>query len=178
MIAWDKQRQDKLNVILQKYSTNREQERLPVPVYSRILRSKKYFGCSDFFYDFCQNSTIHGIKFMGDRKRHLAERLWWLIAFLVSVFWCARLMLNVWERWDRSPVIVTFAERPTPIWQIPFPAVTICLQTKTQSNLFNFTDISALISQIDGGFAENNFTKEEWVTYFNPKRTCFTDPCS
>lgn len=40
-----------------------------------------------------------------------------------------------------SPVIVTFATTQTPIWNIPFPAITICPEVKSQKNLFNYTDI-------------------------------------
>lgn len=44
-------------------------------------------------------------------------------------------------KWVQSPVIVSFAEKSTPIWEIPFPAVTICPETKTYANKLNFTDV-------------------------------------
>lgn len=39
-----------------------------------------------------------------------------------------------------SPVIVSFAETATPIWDVPFPAITICPETKTRKDIFNFGD--------------------------------------
>jgi len=48
--------------------------------------------------------------------------------------------MNIWNKWDQSPVIVSFAEKSTPVWQIPFPAVTICPETKAKQTIFNFTN--------------------------------------
>ena len=33
-------------------------------------------------------------------------------------------------KWKESPIILSFAEKSTPVWEIPFPAVTICPVTK------------------------------------------------
>lgn len=74
------------------------------------------------FSDYANNSSIHGVRYMGERRRPLVERVWWVIAFLLSIYGCSRLIYNVWNKWDQSPVIVSFAEKSTPVWQIPFPA--------------------------------------------------------
>lgn len=58
-----------------------------------------------------------------------------------SLFFCGQLIWNVYVKWDTSPVIVSFAEKSTPVWQIPFPAVTICPETKAKQTVFNFTDV-------------------------------------
>lgn len=47
--------------------------------------------------------------------------------------------MKIWEKWQTSPVIVSFAEKSTPVWQIPFPAVTICPETKAMTQYVNFT---------------------------------------
>lgn len=44
-----------------------------------------------------------------------------------------------YEKWDESPVIVTFSEKMTRIHNIPFPAVTICPEIKSKKEIFNFT---------------------------------------
>ena len=38
-----------------------------------------------------------------------------------------------------SPVIVSFAEKSTPVWEIPFPAITICPETKVLKKYADFT---------------------------------------
>lgn len=111
--------------------------------------------------DYCSNSTIHGMNYMGERKRPWAERLWWLIAFLVSVVVCSRLIHNLYTKWDQSPVIVSFAEKTTPVWQIPFPAVTVCAETKAQTELFNYTATFHLINEILYANSSYQLTEEE-----------------
>ena len=36
-------------------------------------------------------------------------------------------------------MIVSFAEKSTPVWKIPFPAITICPETKAKTSFANFT---------------------------------------
>lgn len=48
--------------------------------------------------------------------------------------------MNVYHKWKNSPVIVTFATSQTPIWEIPFPSVTICPEIKSQKDIYNFTE--------------------------------------
>lgn len=91
------------------------------------------------FGDFSNNSTVHGVKYLGEGKRHWAERIFWIIAFLVSVVGCSIMIHKIYEKWQDSPVIVSFAEKSTPVWQIPFPAVTICPETKAMMKYVNFT---------------------------------------
>lgn len=48
---------------------------------------------------------------------------------------------EVYSKWQMSPVIVSFAEKYTRVSEIPFPAVTICPETKARSSLLNFTHL-------------------------------------
>lgn len=169
MIAWERDKRENLRRIIKKHSLNTVNPQPPTlplhhiggPPNTTTHTSSKEYGCSELIDEFCFNSTIHGIKYMGDRKRHWVERVWWLLAFILSIAGCSRLIVHIWQRWDRSPVIVSFAEKPTPIWQIPFPAITICPETKTQADLFNYTEMFHLINAIDNGRLPNNLTQEE-----------------
>ncbi|XP_055599041.1 pickpocket protein 28-like [Uranotaenia lowii] len=69
------------------------------------------------------------------------NRIWWIVTFLISVYGCSRLIQNIYRKWDQTPVIVSFNEKSTPVWQIPFPAVTICPETKAKSKYLNFTSM-------------------------------------
>ncbi len=40
----------------------------------------------------------------------------------MSVFVVARLIV----KWQNEPILVSLDTSPTPIWEVPFPAVTIC----------------------------------------------------
>lgn len=46
-------------------------------------------------------------------------------------------------KWHQTPVIVGLNEKPTPVWKIPFPAVTICPHNidTTKFNIYDVIDI-------------------------------------
>lgn len=94
----------------------------------------------DLFTEFSGNSTVHGIKYLGERQRHWSERVFWIIVFFISVVGCSFMIWKIYDKWQTSPVIVSFAEKPTPIFHIPFPAVTVCSQTKVRSEYFDFSE--------------------------------------
>lgn len=56
-------------------------------------------------------------------------------------------------------MIVSFAEKSTPVWAIPFPAVTICPETKTYMDKLNFTDAYNVMK--DAGVPPYNMTDDE-----------------
>lgn len=91
--------------------------------------------------DYAMDSTVHCVRYVFEKRRHWSERLLWVCAFVLSVYGCGRLIRNVYVRWDQSPVIVTFAERTTPVWEIPFPAVTICPETRAIMAMLNYTRV-------------------------------------
>lgn len=96
-------------------------------------------AASTLLKEFSENSTFHGVKYLGERRRHWIERAFWIIAFSVSVLGCSMMIGRIYVKWQHSPVIVSFAEKPTPMWKIPFPAVTICPETKVLSKFLNLT---------------------------------------
>ncbi|KAJ8712308.1 hypothetical protein PYW07_005150 [Mythimna separata] len=94
----------------------------------------------DYLIDYTANSNLHGLKYIGEKERTCVEKVFWLFMFTCCVVLCAGLIRKVWIKWNESPVIVSFAEMPTPVWQIPYPAVTVCFETKAMQRKFNFTD--------------------------------------
>ncbi|XP_077285587.1 pickpocket protein 28-like isoform X2 [Arctopsyche grandis] len=79
------------------------------------------------------------VKKVTEGPKH--DRIWWSVMFGLSVAACSHLILQVWVKWNQSPVIVSFAETSTPVWQVPFPAITICSETKARQSIYNFTEI-------------------------------------
>ncbi|KAB0792959.1 hypothetical protein PPYR_12579 [Photinus pyralis] len=105
---------------------------------------------SYYFTEYCDNSTIHGLKFIGERKRSFIEKVWWIVSVTFALYLCATMIKQTYKKWINSPVIVSFATSETPIWEIPFPAITICPLGKTDLTKFNFKEISP-----------GNYTEEE-----------------
>lgn len=95
----------------------------------------------ELFSDYSETSTIHGIRYLGEKKRHWSERLWWMFAFSLSVVACAGFIYQAWFKWNNAPAIVTFAEESTPVYKIPFPAITVCTDTKSKQLTLNYTNV-------------------------------------
>lgn len=95
---------------------------------------------SNYFSEYTENSSIHGVKYIGERNRHLSEKIFWLFFLILSILSCAFMIGEMFEKWNESPVIVSFSEKFTPIKDVPFPAVTICPLSKFNKKLFNFTE--------------------------------------
>ncbi|CAH2092889.1 unnamed protein product [Euphydryas editha] len=97
-----------------------------------------------YFIDYTANSNLHGLKYIGEKERTTVEKIFWLLMFTCCVVFCAYLIQKVWVKWNDSPVIVSFAETSTPVWQIPYPAVTLCPDAKVIKKI-NYTTFDYLI---------------------------------
>ncbi|XP_076265224.1 pickpocket protein 28-like [Rhynchophorus ferrugineus] len=108
------------------------------PVFCKSFRN--------YFREYCQCTGVHGFRYFGE-KRTRFERIWWFIVFCFVFTACAYLIKEVYHKWERSPVIVSFATSETPIYKIPFPAVTICPESKSKHSVYNHTDIIVKLSR-------------------------------
>lgn len=95
---------------------------------------------SEYFSEYSDNTSIHGVRYLGEKKRSILERLCWFVVLAISLYLCVYLIAKTYEKWTTSPVIVSFAKSPTPVWKIPFPAITVCPETKAKQRVYNFTD--------------------------------------
>lgn len=99
------------------------------------------FNCLNIFRDFSENSSVHGMKYVGGRNRSLVERVCFIFAIITMIVCCSISISNLWHIWQKNPLIITLAERPTRVWEIPFPAVTLCPETKADADIFNLTQV-------------------------------------
>ncbi|CAG9830686.1 unnamed protein product [Diabrotica balteata] len=94
-----------------------------------------------YFKEYCNSTSIHGFKYLAE-ERSLGERLLWISLITMAFMGCGYLISQIYSKYTESPVIVSFATKESPIYTIPFPAVTICPTTIARKRLFNFTDFS------------------------------------
>ncbi|CAG9859695.1 unnamed protein product [Phyllotreta striolata] len=92
-----------------------------------------------YFREYCNSTSIHGMKYLAE-DRSLGERLLWLGLICCSLSACIYLILQIYGKFQRSPVIVTFATSESPIYTIPFPAVTVCPLTQARKEVFDFSE--------------------------------------
>ncbi|XP_066998458.1 pickpocket protein 28 [Anabrus simplex] len=91
--------------------------------------------------DYCSSTSIHGLQYIGAPNRPLLERLWWLIVTCLSFAAIVMLIKEAWVNWQTTPVIVSFEESMRPIWEFPFPAVTVCPVTKFRASLHDYQEM-------------------------------------
>ena len=73
---------------------------------------------------------------------YLIYKEWKLIQEIKII---SSLYLQVFEKAANSPVLVSFASEPTPIWEIPFPALTICNMNKVDTDIFFSLNVINLV---------------------------------
>ncbi|XP_062555533.1 pickpocket protein 28-like [Armigeres subalbatus] len=96
-------------------------------------------------WEFCDVTPIHGCKhFLGSNNLPI-ERLWWIFVFVVSFYYCIHLVYTIYEEWQRDPIIVSFEQKTSSIYSIPFPAVTICPETKVKTSVLNMSQTFELV---------------------------------
>uniref|UniRef100_A0A182PJH0 Pickpocket n=1 Tax=Anopheles epiroticus TaxID=199890 RepID=A0A182PJH0_9DIPT len=112
---------------------------------------------AEVFREYCANSSIHGVRYLDRNGRSACERFWWLVVFLFSMLGCSVMIHKTYVKWKQVPIIVTFSEKTTPVWDIHFPAITICPETKVSAEKLNLTaEMNALSREMD----RNNGTIE------------------
>ncbi|CAG9771852.1 unnamed protein product [Ceutorhynchus assimilis] len=75
---------------------------------------------------YCENTTLHGLRYVGDTQLSFGERIFWLISFSVAIGFATYYITNIYDKWKSSPVIISFSPFDGDISKIPFPAITIC----------------------------------------------------
>lgn len=93
-------------------------------------------------------STIHGLSYIAEEGRPLLEkylyiyhtqstgqlnlllRLLWTVLCVVGIVVSVLLVLPVYNKWSSTPLTTTVGSTSFPIWNVNFPAVTICSNNK------------------------------------------------
>lgn len=101
----------------------------------------------------------------SDDFLHAFFRMWWMIAFVVSIGFCGYLIYDVLIKWRKDPIILSFESQATPIGSIPFPAVSICPIVKSTANIFNYTDVYRALHKLDA-IDSRNVTSDEYKIPF------------
>jgi amiloride-sensitive sodium channel len=87
-------------------------------------------------------------------KYIISCRCFWLFVLFTSLAACIFLIVIVHRIFLHTPVIVSFSTKESPIFEVPFPAVTICSQVKASEKEFNFAKIHKNYD-INGNFSSD-----------------------
>ncbi|KAF7266909.1 hypothetical protein GWI33_019836 [Rhynchophorus ferrugineus] len=93
------------------------------------MAPQEYQWFPDFLQFFSQNTTIHGLNFIGNRRIYKAERIFWLLTVTVAFGIISYLVKSNWEHYNANPTMVTI-KKDFRNWENPFPAATACFVDK------------------------------------------------
>lgn len=100
--------------------------------------------------DFCSNTSIQGIRFITEQRRHWSERILWIIIVGLAFWLCGKSIHNVITEWKEHPVKVDYEDKTSPLSTIPFPTVTFCPDVKTRWYNFNLTHLQSILQGSEG----------------------------
>lgn len=138
---------------------------------------------SEKFNEYLENTTLHGLKYTGDKSISLCERTFFIIAFIIVVLMSAYFITNVYQKWSATPVIIGLNPQQTELKNIPFPAVTICNMNQAKKSVAKNIEDDTLDHELlqsicdrDGTFNSSSAMPGRW-SYFrtfliNVSQTC------
>uniref|UniRef100_A0A182PHT6 Pickpocket n=1 Tax=Anopheles epiroticus TaxID=199890 RepID=A0A182PHT6_9DIPT len=79
---------------------------------------------------FCENTSLHGLRYVYGTGTQESNgrmlRMLWFLACMICVGFTMIMGMIAWMRFRTTPTITTIETMTYPIWNIPFPAVTVC----------------------------------------------------
>ncbi|XP_033210034.1 pickpocket protein 28-like [Belonocnema kinseyi] len=101
-----------------------------IKIPSRKQKRRLKHNLSDELRHFCKNTTLHGFRYITAEEKSTAERVIWSLVCISFLLLALTMMVLVWYRFSKTPTTTTIDTTTYPIWDLPFPAITICNHNK------------------------------------------------
>ncbi|KAL3267548.1 hypothetical protein HHI36_011668 [Cryptolaemus montrouzieri] len=101
---------------------------------------KIYRNVKAYVVEYCECSSIQGLSYLTKNISAL-ETWWWVIVLILCISGCSFMIKEIIDKWNQSPVLVSLATNEEPIFKVPFPAVTICPETKITRQCLNYSRV-------------------------------------
>ncbi|XP_070508797.1 pickpocket protein 28-like [Chironomus tepperi] len=99
-------------------------------------------------------SSIHGVKYVADTKVSKVGRLLWTLVLVLSGIGCAYFSYQIFSDFRQSPDIGVKVQHIASR-NVPFPAITICPQTKIKNDFLSYGKV------LLAAFSQDDIDKEE-----------------
>ncbi|XP_061724413.1 uncharacterized protein LOC133530509 [Cydia pomonella] len=111
--------------------------------------------------EFTSTSTLHGMHYLTERGLTRLEKIFWAILTVTSIFLCVWACSKAWYKWQYNSTIITVNEQLMFATEVPFPAVTVCPQTKVNQDRYNYTKLMLAITKFTKDSNLHRATKDE-----------------
>lgn len=81
--------------------------------------------CTKMFSEFSVRSSIHGLRYVGERNR-IFDVVFWTVALSIACICCVIFITDLWISWQSKPISFTHDGTMVDVKNIAFPAITIC----------------------------------------------------
>ncbi|KAJ3654282.1 hypothetical protein Zmor_013478 [Zophobas morio] len=86
---------------------------------------------------FCDNTSIHGFRFLAERRRLVLEKIWWSVILCGCFYVCAKLIISTLKKRDENPIFISSSQHPMYLWDVPFPAIIVCSEIMVKQGMYN-----------------------------------------
>ncbi|XP_050520966.1 pickpocket protein 28-like isoform X2 [Daktulosphaira vitifoliae] len=152
------------------YKVNIFRRKLAV-AYNDNLRNqslKKLFG--NYLRKFSSITSIHGVMYLGEPKRPLFERLFWIIIMSSVAFICGIQVYQIFFKWMQSQMTVKVRHDKYNLSEFPYPAITICrdaqlqnLEKRNDTNEISFNEFQETVQLLCNPYEAKKNRTIKWI---------------
>nr|CAH7720558.1 unnamed protein product [Callosobruchus chinensis] len=116
--------------------------------------------------DYCIEGTLHGLRYIGSSSLSVGERFFWLLSFSMTVGASGWFIMNVYEKWQSNPVIMSYGPYDSKLSELPFPAITICSMNRAKRDVAQQVAnqrYEESLAMNDNIYAEKNDSVYDWT---------------
>lgn len=95
--------------------------KVSIKINTRYTRPIDFYHFPPFHTFFSCLLCCAALKYIGETSRPWIERIFWMIAFIISTIGCALLIAEMFEKLQTNPITVSLAERPSSIQEVNEP---------------------------------------------------------
>jgi Amiloride-sensitive sodium channel len=84
-----------------------------------VKKSKRcYKLLKDLMADYFSKTTIQGFNYVSSEELSWIERVWWAVVIALSTFCCSLLISSIIKQYEKSPIVISYANEETPIFEV------------------------------------------------------------
>ncbi|XP_023338346.1 uncharacterized protein LOC111709012 [Eurytemora carolleeae] len=87
-------------------------------------------------YEFCSETSLHGLKYVTEDGVIWAQRVLWVILFILALVFLVFLTTPLFNKYIDAPTFTSIDTTNYPISNIKFPGVTVCSNIRVSRNQF------------------------------------------
>lgn len=84
---------------------------------------KFFLKPSKYFYNYMEHSSLHGLSHASLKNLHVVERIFWTIAFTISMVTCGIMLNNSYNKYSKSPIAISLDGDPQSVNDVRFSRV-------------------------------------------------------